>query len=285
MKITVQIRASQLADPLRSALLQIHPSDVAARGAYRCELNSEDSRLLSIEHLLARHGYSRWTAERERDRKTEYGANYWREYDDSDLDAATYLEVSPSIRVGNLGTSPEGRVQLPGLDLDPEQVTMAHAFFRQIVLPDRWKRKLEGRELAGVIFYQAEVHPADTSDSDMVLRLGEEDVSPYDGEPWWELRSSIELPPVSPTMTLVDPDERPVEAGSRRWVFRREWPFNEAELHYRQTDVNAFPPFDLARTFEEWGGHPALVASKRFYHACREIGLKAGWVPVRIDEV
>ena len=80
-------------------------------------------------------------------------------------------------------------------------------------------------------------------------------------------------------------DGMPSESGwqpSTVLVEGNSWP----EFHYLESAIRAVEPFDLALTFEGWGGGnglPKFVASQRFYQFCRKHKFKMNWIPVRID--
>jgi hypothetical protein len=44
------------------------------------------------------------------------------------------------------------------------------------------------------------------------------------------------------------------------------------------------PPFDVARTREQFMITPRTVVSQRFYQTCLRHGLHGYWVPVELDE-
>ena len=113
----------------------------------------------------------------------------------------------------------------------------------------------------------------------------------YDEEDtWWELESDLELPPVSPSMTLETRDGRPFRGDFTEGCLRREGFHTHTELHYRKSDLERYGPFDAARTYEHF--HPrgpapmsrAFVVSHRFYQICRDHGIRTRFVPVRIDD-
>lgn len=214
-----------------------------------------------------------------RDKKKEYSTSQSRTYEHPDFQFIQYLELNPPSLISKLGIN-NGRPQLPGLNLDPERVGVADMLGSGIIVPERTKLELEKHALAGLVFAETEILANDGEDVDTGYRRK----TPYDGEPWFVLESTVELPPVSPSMSLQDARNNPVEAGSQQNGVRFvEPPYNHAEIHYRHEDAERFPEFDLARTWERFHS-PRLIASKRFYEACRGLDLDMGWVPVRIDE-
>ncbi len=75
--------------------------------------------------------------------------------------------------------------------------------------------------------------------------------------------------------------------GSTEFCGFLEGNYVRPELHYLQSDVERFPDFDLACTFERFAWSPlnrCLIASQRFYRFCVDNDIKCDWIPVRIDE-
>ncbi|MDP9175094.1 MAG: hypothetical protein M3O30_14700 [Planctomycetota bacterium] len=101
------------------------------------------------------------------------------------------------------------------------------------------------------------------------------------------------MPPVSPTMQLVDKNAKRVWPGRITGVQRLEGLYS-VELHYRASDLRAIERFDIARTYEHFWGYDnnerqldycPLVVSKRFYDLCQCHNLKVDWLPVHIDPI
>jgi hypothetical protein len=59
--------------------------------------------------------------------------------------------------------------------------------------------------------------------------------------------------------------------------------YRPPELHYRQRDLKAIEPFDIALTFEKFPHEHWPVVSHRFYGFCQTNKLKFDWIPVRVD--
>lgn len=111
--------------------------------------------------------------------------------------------------------------------------------------------------------------------------------------PFWEVNSDLVMPPVSPTMELADRDGRRLWPGRATRIYRKEGIYSWPELHYRASDLRAIGPFDIARTFENfgWGGEERMpdqspvIVSKRFYDVCQKHGFKMDWLPVHVDPI
>lgn len=109
-----------------------------------------------------------------------------------------------------------------------------------------------------------------------------DDAGRYSGH-YWELKTDLRLPPLSPACRLIDLDGSPYIAGESRGCIVDDG-FEPAELRYEAPRLSATSPFDLARTREPIGeDRGMLVASKRFYDFCQALNLPMDWIPVRID--
>jgi len=113
------------------------------------------------------------------------------------------------------------------------------------------------------------------------------------GRPFWELDGEIDLPPVSDTVELRDEEKTVVLPGSRRTgVYLFDGDYARPEMHYKVSHFDEVGPFDIARTYENFGTVAGseyrrdlskIVVSARFFTACQRLGLQADWLPVRID--
>jgi hypothetical protein len=177
-----------------------------------------------------------------------------------------------------------GYVELDVHQLD-NSADFALADTCRYVVPQRVKRVIESALSPHVLF-----RPALLSDPLARLENRPKSVSwEAWGPPWWELTSDYTLPAVSPSMDLRDPKGSPLAPGDPTASYHRYeglhiWP----ELHYRAADLRTVEPFGLARTLEHFGGDipsddRTLVASRDFYDLCVRHGLKAEWLPVRIE--
>jgi len=130
-------------------------------------------------------------------------------------------------------------------------------------------------------------------------------------QPWVEIDTLIEMPPVSPRQELlltnkvtqstglepVRGDLRSGYAPVERYDGAVGGYYSRPELHYLRSEVEAMGEFDLARVYECFGNPvPSgekqvyqrlscpLIFSQRMFSFCHDQGLTDGWQPVRIDE-
>jgi len=178
-----------------------------------------------------------------------------------------------------MGRDADGLIQLDAKSFD-RSIKMGSIY--GVVVADSVKRLLEASGLSHVFF-----HPTALSKmtSKGITWVEWEKV----GEEWWEMGSDGLMPPLAPSMELYDQRNRRIVAGGdvSGGVTPYEGFYSPVELHYTTESLKNMPPFDLARTFEQFN-NPVLdirplIASKRFYDFCINNGLDVGWVPVRID--
>jgi len=113
------------------------------------------------------------------------------------------------------------------------------------------------------------------------------------GGPFWEVTSDFILPPVSPSVELLDKSGKRVWPGSVASVSRVGGLYNSPELHYRASDLRAIDSFDIAKTYESFGiagterkpDYCPIIVSKKFYELCQHHNFKVDWLPVHIDPV
>ncbi len=197
-----------------------------------------------------------------------------RHYDASDWETARYLQPSPK---SSLGLSVK-RSRSDRLILRPghaqQKNLLAAANWPWLAVSDDMRQKLEQAGLQRLKFLDVQYTKQPTPD----LR------------PLWELTSDLRLPRMSPRCKFVnerggapvpqwEPSTVLVEGDEQSGNI---WP----EFHYTESAIRSAEPFDLALTFEGWGGGegiPKLVASQRFYQFCKAHKLKMDWIPVRID--
>jgi hypothetical protein len=275
-------------DDLFEKLLNVFPEGRGGSNghAFNAVLPQDDERTVQLMATLERAGYSRWTdLSRPIDRSKEFWLELLRRYEEAELAACELLEVSPRVRCpADDRQEQTGYVMLDVHGLD-NSADFAHARYRRYLVPNRVKRMLEGRELSHVLFRPTLL--ADPHDTEGGMAR----VIPWPrwGPPWWEITSDYTLPPVSPSMDLRDFESRPVPHGDRnRPYFRREGLYGHPELHYTRQSVQNLQPFDLARTFECFGGklrwdERTLVSSRHFYQVLKELNVETGWVPIRIE--
>jgi hypothetical protein len=253
---------------------------------YTVRIALDDNRFEKVLAVMKALGKRPWTArDRLSDVATEYILRYVREYDASDLAAAQYLELRPLVRCGGLrdGTRPAPIVihysEMPG-HVDFGIATGVN----WITVSDRVKVGLEKSDLQNVLFYETVLYagPRDTRKTPW---------SKSGRKPWWELGSDRVMPRVSPSLKMRNKRGEPTDGSDRTSGCMREDGFyTHPELRYRREDVANLPRFDLARSWEPFGGGKlhdddrAFICSQRFYQFCTAQGWKTNWVPVRIDE-
>lgn len=185
-------------------------------------------------------------------------------YEPSDFNSAPLLQLMTQKRLFkgiNCGDRDElGRVWLPASEAKPTIKTLSIFLRPWIVVSDRTRHILENRDLVGLKF-------------DPVTIKGHSVYASAD--PFWELRSTITLPRmVNAVRNLAVTCESYVPKGQY------------GEFHYRQGDLQALGPFDIAFTAEPFGGavpNPKLIISQRFYQHCLKHKIPLEVEPVRID--
>lgn len=261
-------------------------------------LPTDDPRVAQALFILERAGCKPWMPA---DGKypsppNEFLVAYERVYEEGDFIGSQFVEVHPDYlfkdsaprQLGGGRTALEaGRLLELGVTHLSNSCDCAftEAGYYGFVVPDRVRRLLEGGGLGGISF-------RDTVPLVPGGLAGRPVPWSEVGEPWWELTSTLVMPPVSPTMDLRDPDtrQRMSPGETANGCYRYDGLYRPVELHYRVQDVQSMSPFDLAHTAESFSGRArpdplqrSLVASKRFYDFCRENSLQIGWVPVRIE--
>lgn len=151
-----------------------------------------------------------------------------------------------------------------------------------MVLSDRARRLLEPEGLVGMTLRPVYA---------MARRrtTGERVAIPWSqiGEPRWELRSSIKLPPLSPNVALTAQDGTPFVGYERQRLELRDPPFTDVILRYRDRDLSQVEPFDVGMTHEHFGKPPCgerLIVSQRVYQLFQKHNIKARWTPVVIED-
>ncbi len=204
----------------------------------------------------------------------EYGLTVMRYYDETDWDQAKYLQPFPKTSLGlSIRRSMKDRLLLRPAHARRTHL-LAAANWAWLVVSDDMKQKLEQSGLQRLKFLEVQFPKT----------------LPAAAGTLWELTSELRLPRMSPRCKFVkelggkqvphwEPNCTLVEGDSLTGDVH-------PEFHYQESVIRSVEPFDLALTFEGWGGgegDPKLVASKRFYQFCRAQQIKMSWMPVRID--
>ncbi len=269
---------------LIAELRAIHPHG-AKSNSFQLDLPEEDPRTTAVTEVLARHGcYPRTNDGHARDRAIEYFIDYYREYDDADLDGVAIIRPSPwdtlPCRSGN-DRDAQGRIQIefhkPHLPKIPiangdgsilvcehvkqiiDSVNPKHLWFRETGLVAWWDEPPRQLEWASL-----------------------------DEEPWWEVMSDLLLPPMAPSMTLLDVNTfEHLPCGTDQMCFARdpdEPRDREAQLHFCRNEVDRLGPFDAALTHEHIGSSHQLVFSGRVYRTLYDAGIQSRWIPCKLDD-
>lgn len=298
MKIVVSlggIAANQVGQQLIDDLRAIYAGISDSPHSYSTgPLPEDDPRVGLLRQRMEHAGLRPVQSNPRRDEKREYLVGKDRVYELVDLEACELLYLNllqPKRGVSSISRSPQGYavMDLQGIPEGPSpsihETPSAH------VVSDDSKRLLESTGLKSLAFKPT-----------LVTARGSH-VGPFISweaaghQPWWELTSERWMPCLSLATELWRiSDERPMTERERRTrdygrgILPVEGPFRTPELHYARNEVQEWSTFcDIARTTEPFGHWPdsdrrLLVVTQRFYEFCRDHGIEAEWVPVRIDE-
>lgn len=112
-----------------------------------------------------------------------------------------------------------------------------------------------------------------------------------ENETYWRIYSDFKMPPLSPSIMILDDDGNRLPYGSEEGTPRLGTEILELctipQYSYRESDLAKNGPFDLAIMHEHFGytdiDDRTMIASRRFYEFCEERKLKIDWTPVRIE--
>lgn len=109
---------------------------------------------------------------------------------------------------------------------------------------------------------------------------------PEGSQRFWGLFSSVELPPVSPSMIRSPGVDTNSLCSMRNCNVRDSDRYGDVQLHYRRSDLAPFMHVDLAHTLEGGEGFAGqhLVISQRVCRLFRSMNLRLRYVPVVIEE-
>jgi len=266
-------------------LVRVFPEGAHGKG-FRPRIDETDPRFPELLATLSKCGLQRWNGKGRRDRSREYRLERFVEYEPADFEACEYFQLGathwldfwPRDDTGRAGIVIRNDVgDLP----ESEEVDLA-ATSDMITAPDRVCDILDDGEFAGLTW------------RDTVL-LDEREWPRKEAswniwaETWYELRSTITLPPMAPTVILRDLRTRePVEPGHGGDVFVQNEGWDASmgpEFHYRRNDIEAVD-FDVAFTYEHHAPGDSgrwIVVSRRFFDYVHENGLRNfDWIPVRV---
>ena len=160
----------------------------------------------------------------------------------------------------------------------------------ELALSNAARRKLESVAIPEIEFYPTEPVEAERHDP-----VNPHAADPWQGvcDPWWELGTKIELPPLPKFVPLAQQafDYKPVtNRGTDRTNRALFHPVvNQPPLRYTREQLNAMPPFDIANTFEWFQvkasrRNAAFVITQNFRQKLLKLGISANYEPVLISE-
>ncbi|MCW5768312.1 MAG: hypothetical protein KIT19_06485 [Phycisphaeraceae bacterium] len=204
------------------------------------------------------------------------------EYEQVDLDRADYFQMLVHADVETrYGRSPEGLLNLKQVRWAKKGPLLATGVKARIVSTPL-RAELEAQGFAGMTF-----RPTRVVKGELLAELQEVPWDKVGCEPYWELTSSIVLPPLSPRCLLMnEKGERVREESWSKRAYLMEDQFPAGEFHYRRGDLAGIPPFDVAQTREPLvaGSDQNLVLSRRVYDFINTRRLKCMWLPVYVDD-
>lgn len=290
VRTQICIRRADVGDRLYGSILPLVDDRQASRGILRCDMRSDDSRLLRILDEMASGGFTPWVEmSRARNAAREYELTQYRKYDEDDWATCELLRLTPfeypypsSDDAEVMERTVDGLARVAVEEIPP-RVDFLRAEGASALVPERVRSVLEGAGLRGILFrptvpirvVDARAPIVDCSWNDFPER-------------WWELTSDVVLPPVSPSMAIASLSGKPVIRGATSVCSVSDGTgfFGHPELRYVRAELEALGPFDLAYSFEgpsPSGRDRAIVVSQRFYQACRKHNLSVSWVPVHVE--
>lgn len=208
----------------------------------------------------------------------------WPNYENEqiDLDRASFFQMIPHSNVmTRYGRGPEGLLNLEHGGWERKGPLLATGVKARIVSTPL-RSELEAEDFVGMIF-----RPTRVVKGELLAELQEVPWDKVGCEPYWELASSVVLPPLSPRCLLMNEkgDRVREESWSKR-AYLMEDQFPAGEFHYRRVDLAGMPPFDVAQTREPLvaGSDQNLVLSRRVYDFISTRRLKCMWLPVYVDD-
>jgi hypothetical protein len=229
----------------------------------RLELDETDPRMRAILNALDRYG-----AVPRNPVKPLLPFHYWfeghRYYEPADLETCDYLIPCPKLSIDDCFREHDGSLSItlkPTRGGIRSKEPIADASGQGTIISGPIAIKLADEGMEGLSFRQA-----------TAMFKGSVD--------FWELRSDLTLPPLSPEMAIMGGD-----------FIRSGWEIPDvlylpAEYRYRQSDLARVGSFDVAFTQERLGlwGVQKLIVSRRFYRFCVANKLNVDWQRVHIDQ-
>lgn len=212
----------------------------------------------------------------------EYLMHIRREYSKADLRACEYLELhAPEWSGGVFSTN--GPIELM-LNKKARKGHIASIYLGHCVVSSYLRTVIGHASLRRVLFRETRL--TDGFNPIMRMSYSWEEVG---GEPWWQITSDLVLPRLSPGSVFIDTYGEPYVEGQSIGCHLVEGFYFYPERHYRRSDLAQVGAFDVALTHERFGvgpqnSHRALIISQKVYRLFVEHKVKAGYVPVRVDE-
>ncbi len=219
----------------------------------------------------------------------EYSFDLHRHYDVQDSESAPFLRLVHTVLVSeDQERDSEGRLIVQAFRLQPH-FRIGCVLWEATIVRDDLRREMEAARLQGLQFHDLNLIPprnkARIRDKQGCLirevELTDQDHVEKQGQ-FWELTSSVTLPPIPDTNRLVCARDQSF-TGDYSQVVGLKDDYRPPELNYRQSDLAKAGHFDFALTFESFGKERWPVVSQRFYQFCVKQELKLDWIPVRID--
>lgn len=249
-------------------------------GGFGLNLPPDDPRVKQLLDEFARRGIPRADYITDPPKlprpRFEYMLEYHHHYEPADFDSAHYLFLKHEVLVGSdQQRDTQGRLMLSVTKL-PADFKIGCVLWEAIVVSDSVRRELIESGMVGLRFVEVV-----TMEQSTRAKL-------------WELQSSVILPPMPRDRVQrhrVSPDDDVHVSGILDGEYR------EKEIHYPEDALRKIEPFDVAQTYEIFGGpvrreagsvggERRTIVSQRFRQFCVSRQLKVSWhSPVRIDGV
>ncbi|MBL9148278.1 MAG: hypothetical protein JNM94_06235 [Phycisphaerae bacterium] len=252
------------------------------------ELDEGDPRLKRVLYVAREFGWQdRRDPPIEGREPRYYRRRSWRVYDDSDLDPCQLLTMEGLVADFDVIASSSSKDERLRVDVDrcglPEHLDVSITGGSGLIVPDRVYRVMHALPLRRLLFrptvpYDRRGWPERES--------AWEDIGP----PWWEITSDLKMPPVAPSLMVLDHKKKPVDRSYNKLTIVKD-PTNmylgRPELRYLRSELPPLDSFDAALSYEHSGCaiHGArLIVSQRLRRAWIDAGFKADWMPVHIEE-
>jgi len=272
------LHPKNVGEELIRRLREIVPEQYLAK-AFSMKLPESDPRAGQVLATLKQYGLSKYEyGPKSIDSKREFELKFYRAYDESDFEGQELLQLWPDSVVQfdhprPWTTSIQMRQVKKGLDF----ARGLHG--RPIIASNRARTLLEPPEFKGLIFRAFELTPNARGDDDPE---GELDWGVVGGR-WWIFESGVRMPPLSPYLTKISGKTGTTAPREAKHTRVCEAGFDDVELHYCRSEVDAMGSFDVAVEWES-DDNAQVIVSRRFYEFCKTHNLTCGFKPVRIDE-